>query len=140
MPRRELTLTNDTAELPGLIAAIEELAESEGLGGPAVMQLVLAVDELVTNAMTHAYRAGAHELRVAIDLAPGGRMTIEIIDDGPAFDPLAAPPPDLEAELEDRAVGGLGIHLARQMVDELSYRREGDRNRLQLAKELAPAD
>jgi anti-sigma regulatory factor (Ser/Thr protein kinase) len=139
MPRRELTLTNDPSELPGLIAAIEELAETEGLGGPPLMQLVLAVDELVTNAMTHAFRGGAHEVRVIAELQGPRRMSIEIIDDGPEFDPLDAGPPDLEADLDERPIGGLGIHLAREMVDGITYRREDGRNRLKMSKELQPA-
>jgi serine/threonine-protein kinase RsbW len=137
MPRRELTLTNDPAELPGVIAAIEQLAEDEGLGGQAVMQLVLAVDELVTNAMTHAFRGGAREVRVTIEVEPRGRMIVALTDDGPPFDPLQAPPPDLDADIDERAIGGLGIHLARQMVDEISYVHADGWNRLTLRKDLA---
>ena len=58
-------------------------------------------------------------------------VTIEIVDDGPRFDPLEdAPLPDPDAPLEDRPVGGLGVHLVRTMMDEISYRYQDGKNRL----------
>jgi serine/threonine-protein kinase RsbW len=61
---------------------------------------------------------------------------IELVveDGGPAFDPLQQATPDLEAALDDRPVGGLGIHLVRQMMDEVAYQRTGQRNRLTMRK------
>ena len=60
---------------------------------------------------------------------------IEISDDGQPFNPLKdAPKPDLEAALEDRPIGGLGIHLVLTMMDEMHYRRENERNHLTLVK------
>lgn len=65
-----------------------------------------------------------------------GSVVLCVEDDGPAFDPLAAPEPDLDAPLEDRPVGGLGIHLLREMMDTLDYVRRDDRNRLILRKRV----
>ncbi len=66
-----------------------------------------------------------------------GELALCLEDDGPAFDPLAAPMPDLDAPIEDRPIGGLGIHLLREMMDELEYTRLDSRNRLTLRKRIA---
>ena len=60
-----------------------------------------------------------------------------VSDDGIAFDPLEVPPPDLESSLEDRPVGGLGVHFMLTLMDEVTYRREGDRNVLTMRKSYA---
>jgi serine/threonine-protein kinase RsbW len=65
-------------------------------------------------------------------------MILTIEDDGPPFDPLSLPPPDVTASLEERRVGGLGVFLVRQMMDEVSYQRTGKRNQLRTSKRVAP--
>jgi anti-anti-sigma factor len=66
----------------------------------------------------------------------GNSLRVTITDDGPPFDPLAYADPDTELSVEEREIGGLGIHLVRQMMDEVSYRYEGDRNIVVLVKRL----
>ena len=62
-----------------------------------------------------------------------GAITIEVVDDGKPFDPLNdAPQPDLASDLEDRRVGGLGLHLVRTTMDDMSYRRDQGKNHLTL--------
>jgi serine/threonine-protein kinase RsbW len=53
-------------------------------------------------------------------------------DDGPDFDPLSALPPDLDASLEDRAIGGLGLHFIRKLAHDVCHARVDGRNRLSL--------
>ena len=57
-------------------------------------------------------------------------------DNGAAFDPLSVPAPDLTTSLDERAVGGLGLHLVRNLMDRVSYSRAGERNQLTLVKAL----
>jgi anti-sigma regulatory factor (Ser/Thr protein kinase) len=64
-------------------------------------------------------------------------LTAELVDDGRAFDPLQVAAPDLAAPLEERAVGGLGVHLMRHLVDDIQYRRDGGRNHLVFTKRIA---
>jgi anti-sigma regulatory factor (Ser/Thr protein kinase) len=59
---------------------------------------------------------------------------VEYSDRGTAFDPLSVPPPDLETRLEDRSLGGLGIHLVRQIMRDLEYRRAGGWNRIAMRR------
>ncbi|MFC3226358.1 ATP-binding protein [Marinibaculum pumilum] len=108
-----------------------------GLPSDEGARMVLALDELVTNVMHHG-GTGAQpvaEIEVSLDLA-GDRVVAVIRDAGHPFNPLTLPEPDVEAPLEARPIGGLGIHLARQLMDVIRYRRDGDRNCLTLVKRL----
>ena len=109
--------------------SIEEFARQEQLPDELIFKLNLILEELGLNAMTYG---GASIVRIVI-ASDADRLTIEVSDDGGAFDPLNdAPRPDVNAALEDRSVGGLGIHLVRRLTDDVSYRREGHRNHLTL--------
>ena len=109
--------------------SIEEFGHQEQWPDDLIFKLHLILEELGLNAMTYG---GASSVRVIIS-EDAGRVTIEISDDGGAFDPLNdAPEPDVDAALEERRIGGLGVHLVRTLTNDLSYRREGGRNHLTL--------
>jgi anti-sigma regulatory factor (Ser/Thr protein kinase) len=109
-------------------------AEASGLDARAVRQIMVAVEEPLMNVISYAYPEGGGEVEITHDRQEGRGFVIEIADRGVAFDPLSVPDPDVEAPLQDRKVGGLGIYMMRKMMDEVSYRREPDRNVLTLAK------
>ena len=67
----------------------------------------------------------------------GEILTIQVEDDGKPFDPLEAPPPNLDLPIEDRPIGGLGIYIVRSTVNEIEHRREGGRNILTMQKTMA---
>ena len=96
---------------------------SQGLGvDPAVIHNVpLAVDEAVTNIIAHGYQGqgGAIEIEVSLE---GDALVIRIRDEAAPFDPTIVPPPDVTLPLEQRIPGGLGIHLIRQIMDEMTHR------------------
>jgi anti-sigma regulatory factor (Ser/Thr protein kinase) len=98
---------------------------------------MLAMEEIVTNAIVHGGGpAGTEPLTVRVTL-DGKLLSCEIIDSGRPFDPFKdAPAPDLHSALADRPIGGLGVHLARQVTDGHSYRRFEDRNHTVLIKRL----
>lgn len=133
-----LTLTT-LANLDALATIRDFIGQScrhYGIGQPVCDQLQLAVDELCTNIISHGYaNRAAGKLTVMFGyIAP--QITIIIEDDGAPFDPQQAPPPDLTAGWEERAVGGLGIYLAQQVVDRLEYTSHPVAgNRLLLIKE-----
>ena len=109
----ERVLKNDVASLVAATAEMEELLVRAGVPGEVVYSCTLALEEIFTNIIRHAYAdQGAHEVRFAARLA-AGHVVLEFADDGREFDPLAARPPDLERPLEERPIGGLGIHLVR---------------------------
>jgi anti-sigma regulatory factor (Ser/Thr protein kinase) len=96
----------------------------------------LALEEHFANLLEHAYPGGGyHQIRVRFARA-GNWLEVEVEDDGREFNPLLAPEPDISLPLEERPIGGLGIHLMKQFLDELEYRREGVRNLVRLRKRL----
>ena len=109
--------------------SIDEFGHQEQWPEDLIFKLHLILEELGLNAMTYG---GASSVRIIIS-EEADMVTVEISDDGGAFNPLNdAPQPDVNAALEDRSIGGLGIHLVRTLTNDLSYRREGGRNHLTL--------
>jgi serine/threonine-protein kinase RsbW len=132
----KLNLRNDPAEIGRLAALVVEFGTRHRLPAAAVSHVNLALEEAVSNIIAYAHDdSGPHDIAVRIALVDGA-LSIELSDDGRAFDPRAAPAPDLDAPLEERPVGGLGIHLVRRLMDEVHYRREGGRNHLSFAKRI----
>ena len=128
-------------ELSHIIAAVEDMAERENWPPELVFRVQLAIEEVVLNVMDYGYDAdsgeGLHEFEVILT-SDVDALTIEIVDGGRPFDPLNdASIPDLEASVEERKVGGLGIHLVRTMMDQVNYRREQGRNYLTLVARKA---
>jgi serine/threonine-protein kinase RsbW len=110
----------DLNQLAAIRRYVESIAEAAGFASEAVGDLVLAVDEAATNVIVHAYkdRPGYIEIEPALY---EDRLEIRVRDRGPLFDPTRVPPPDLSIPLAERELGGLGIYLIRQSVDEVSY-------------------
>ena len=113
-----------------------------GMPEDTIFVVNLSLDELVTNIVVHGGQGDlrVHEIMLRIRTEQD-KVSIEIEDDGRAFNPLDAPEPDLSASLMDREPGGLGIHLARSLMDQILYQRVGQRNLLTLTKRIhrAPA-
>ncbi len=132
-----LTIETRPDELETITAAVEDLGEREGWPPELVYRVNLALEELGFNIMNHGYDEGLHEFEITL-ISEADTLTIEIVDDGRPFDPLNdAPQPDTGAPIEDRPIGGLGVHLVRTMMDEMHYRRESGRNHLTLVARRA---
>jgi len=135
----ELRLANDLDGLAGLAERVERFGVEQGLAENVVNALNVVLDEAVSNAINHGYDAGVRG-EIAVRLRRSAdRVEVEVEDDGRPFDPLQAPPPDLNLSLERRPIGGLGVHLIRNLMDEVSYARQDGRNVLKMAKRLAKA-
>jgi serine/threonine-protein kinase RsbW len=134
----ERTLSNDVASLVTATEELEQFLARAAVGAEASYACTLALEEVVTNVFKYAYDdAGAHAVRFTAQLT-SDHVVLRFSDDGRPFDPLAAPPPDLARPLEERAIGGLGIHLVRKLADALVYERSGDRNLLTARFALRP--
>jgi serine/threonine-protein kinase RsbW len=132
-------LDNALAEIARFEDEFQSFVARHGLAPRIAMQIWLAFDELLTNTISYGFpQGGQHRISVRLDV-DGDCFTAELVDDGVAFDPLAMPEPDLDAALEEREVGGLGIHFVRATMDSLDYRREKDQNRLVMTKRVFPA-
>jgi serine/threonine-protein kinase RsbW len=131
-----VTLVNDRSEVERLSRLVEAFGEAEGLPPESVFSVNLALDEVVTNIIRYAYDDGRkHSIVIRLALEDGV-LSAQVEDDGRAFNPLEMPPPDITASIEDRPIGGLGIHLVRSVMNSVEYRREDGRNMLIMKKRL----
>ena len=129
-----LKVKSDREELDGITSAVEAFSADEDWSTDLLFRINLVIEELVLNIIDYGYDDNDHEIELNFN-SDANSVTIDITDEGRAFDPLNdAPEPDVNSPLEDRHVGGLGVYLARTMMDELTYRRENSRNHLTLVK------
>jgi serine/threonine-protein kinase RsbW len=132
-----IQIANDLSEIARVTARLQAFGRLHRLPERFVDQFVLALDELVANIVQHGLPTDGHETILISITLDAVQLGMEISDPGRAFDPLhETPPPDLDSPLEQRRVGGLGVHFVRTMMDDVAYRREGDRNVLTLSKSL----
>lgn len=117
--------------------AAEAWLEEQKTPPEATFLVSLAIEELVTNCIKYGYDdTNEHIIDILLFLSDH-KLTMTVIDDGHPFDPLAAPPPDLSLAIEDRPIGGLGIHMLRELADEMTYERKEGTNRLTLTKGIS---
>jgi serine/threonine-protein kinase RsbW len=124
-------------ELDEAAALVDADAAAAGLGPGRVAELHLAFEEAWVNICTHAYPSAPGPIETRTRRA-AGHFHVDIIDEGPAFDPLARAEPDFAVDLGERPVGGLGVHLIRSLIDGVQYRREGSRNVLTMTMDIEP--
>ncbi len=135
--QRDLSLPNDVEQVPRLAAFVEEVCETVGFDMSTTMSLNLALEEAVVNVMDYAYPMGTvGEINVSANCNVE-RLKFTITDWGIPFDPTAKQEVDTTLSLEERPVGGLGIHLVRQIMDSINYERVNNKNVLTLRKYLA---
>ncbi|KAF1086206.1 Sensor histidine kinase YpdA [Sporotomaculum syntrophicum] len=132
----EYRVKNKLEEIPILAADVEDFAAANNLPAQLNFQVNLCLDELLTNTISYGFpEGGEHEILVTIDLQEK-MLVITIQDDGMAFNPLKQSKPDLSLGIDERAVGGLGIHLVRNLMDKIEYRREAGKNILVMEKQI----
>ena len=134
----QLTLELD-AEIESLATAdkaVGDFAESMSWPDEATFKVKLVLEEILMNVISYGGDS-SHKPRITLHLSQqNDLLSMEISDDGMAYDPLTAPPPDLESDLDDRPIGGLGVHLVRELMDNVSYRYKDGRNHLLVTKTL----
>jgi anti-sigma regulatory factor (Ser/Thr protein kinase) len=129
-----VTIGIDLAEIDRVNAAFAEFAEARHLPAKIRRTMRVVFDELLNNAISYGFRgrdAGAITVDVGLT---DSQLSVTITDDGQPFDPLQTDPPDTSRSTQERKIGGLGIYLVRQAMDEVRYERLADRNVLRLAK------
>jgi serine/threonine-protein kinase RsbW len=133
---KHIIIENQISELSRLAEEIEKLAERWELPQALAMNINLVLEEAVSNIIFYAFTdAEIHKIRVTIS-SGNNRLIIKITDDGIPFNPLAHQAPDITSTAEERTVGGLGIFLISQIMDELHYLRKENQNILTLTKSL----
>jgi sigma-B regulation protein RsbU (phosphoserine phosphatase) len=140
-----VVLGNQLSELNVLDNVLDRFGQRGGLPRATLSELRIVFDEILSNVIAYAYpHGGPHEIEVRLELL-GRRLVVTVCDDGIPFNPLTVVPPDTTPPLAQREAGGLGIHLVRSLVDDVTYRRQGARNVTTFVKEVAggpghPAD
>jgi serine/threonine-protein kinase RsbW len=137
MKSRLLVQANSAAmrQVDGFVAAF---VREQGIAADDTARILILLEELLTNLAKYGYpdRAEPGQAEIALALN-GNELEIEFIDDGCAFDPLAAPLPNLDEALEERLVGGLGLHLLRSLADGVRYERRDNKNVIRLSRSVA---
>jgi anti-sigma regulatory factor (Ser/Thr protein kinase) len=132
--RFALTLSNRLPDVSATMRRIEDFSLQHKVPAPVVQALLLALEESLVNIVTHGYQDDqSHDIEVILNLDETD-LCVEIKDDGMAFDPRTIPPPDLSIPADERPIGGLGVWLTLQMMDDVEYCRDGTTNRLRLIK------
>ena len=133
---KHLTLPNDIETIPRLNEFIDGFCEEQGISMDVCMSLTLAIEEAVVNVMNYAYPEGtAGHVDIEVD-ADKESVTFVISDTGKPFDPTKKEDVDITLPAEKRTIGGLGIHLTRQIMDAVDYRYTDHRNILTLRKKI----
>ncbi len=131
---RRLVMNNDIAEISKLPGFVEEVVKEAGLDPSLCDSLNLALEEAVSNVIMYAYPEGTTGLVVLDAAIQGKSLAFTLTDKGTAFDPTTKEEVDINAPVEDRPIGGLGIHLVRNIMDYVRYERIADSNVLYLNK------
>jgi anti-sigma regulatory factor (Ser/Thr protein kinase) len=132
----EYRLRGELADLDTVHAAISDFTRQHGLSEDVTTPLRLALDELITNVVEHGFERHALGERYLVlrleSLGDAVQATIE--DNGIPFDPTVAAFAEPGGSLDDRPIGGLGLHLVRRSLDRMHYQRDGERNVLTVSK------
>lgn len=111
---------------------ILQCAEKQGIDRKRLMQINLSLEEVLVNICDYSYRDNEGDIEVICGLDNDNRFVIEITDSGIPFDIDSFDEPDLNADIFERKVGGLGIYLIKKMMDDIQYRFEDNKNILKL--------
>jgi sigma-B regulation protein RsbU (phosphoserine phosphatase) len=129
-------LNGETEEIVKLSEDIENFAENNGIPQDTVFKINLSLDELLTNTLSYGYpEGGERNISVSLDVQDN-TIVIETCDNAVPFNPLDKEEPDISMDIDERPIGGLGIHIVNKMMDEIVYRRENGFNILTMKKIL----
>lgn len=128
------TLRAEASEVSGFLEFFESWADEHEIDPRVSTSMGLMLDEWLTNIAMHAYAGASGPVEIRIAAPSAQQVDAWIVDAGPPFDPLQAPAADTTGALEDRQIGGLGIHFIRRMANRFEYERTDDRNRVHFGK------
>ena len=132
----ELSLWADFSHLSGIRHFVGETCEALGVPERVQYELELAVDEACTNIIEHAYCEKGGKIEIKIDAVEEGVRVI-VRDWGRPFDPESVPCPDINAPLEQRPIGGVGLFLMRELMDKVEFEFDANAgNTLTMTKRL----
>lgn len=126
--KKQIILNSNKSELIKLAEQLEDFAFQSGLTHKQLFNLNLCLDELITNTISYGYpdaKDGQIHIEITIE---DDLISVVISDDAVEFDPLTKETPDINLPLDERPIGGLGIHFVKQLTDHISYKRDNGKN------------
>ena len=133
---RIIKITNRLEEVPQMMASIEDICTEEGIDEMTILGINLALEEAVVYVVNYAYPEGTvGDIEMEVN-ADAKAITFILRDHGKPFDPTAAKEVDITLSAEERQIGGLGIHLIRNYMDEVKYDYCDGQNVLTLVKNI----
>ena len=124
------------SEVARLQDQLESFARQHGLAARVLHDVQLALEEHLTNLLSHGYDDKLeHPISACVQLSATD-LRVEVADDGHPFNPLERPAPDLSKSIDERPIGGLGIHMMRKSLDDMEYRRVDGKNILVMIKRI----
>ncbi|MCK9629510.1 MAG: ATP-binding protein [Bacteroidales bacterium] len=134
---RSIILTNNIEQINSLHEFVDSIGEELKLSPALTLNLNLALEEIVSNVILYAYSVVSPENRIFIEfIKTGNNLKFIISDSGKPFDPTTKDEPDITLEAVERPIGGLGIFLVKQIMDDITYSRENGMNKLVLYKSI----
>lgn len=127
-----ITIPAKMESLMPSLTFVKTCTERAGFHTKRVGEIELCLEEILVNIINYAYPNGPGEMDISCGLADNGALTINVSDQGVPFDILSVDQPDISASVDERHIGGLGIFFVKQLMDDVHYRRENNKNILTL--------
>ncbi len=134
--KKTVVLKNRLSEIQRLFTVTQEFFMKNNLPQGVLDDLKLSLEEVILNIINYGYKdSRTHDINVEMELKEK-LLTLKITDDAAEFNPIEYPPPDMTRPIEERGVGGLGIHIMRKLMDRVEYKRQDNKNILFLSKKI----
>ena len=134
--KKEIKIKNEVGELERVNQFVEEIGEELGLDMELQMNLNLVMEEMVSNVIFYAYPEGKHEEIELVAESDGKELTFVLSDKGKEFDPTLKEDADPNVNPMERDIGGMGIYIVKNIMNEVSYQRLEGKNLLTMTKEI----
>ncbi len=134
-----LEITPRVSQLHSLAKLVEDFGENNSVPEQQIFMLNLILDELMTNYVRHSmHKVSMSRMELALRAEPD-QVVLTILDTGPPFNPLDVPPPDMRKGIDDRQLGGMGLHLVRSYCDRMRHEAIHGYNKLTIEIDFKPA-
>ncbi|MBN2733522.1 MAG: ATP-binding protein [Methanomicrobiaceae archaeon] len=134
MSNLDIVIPAKPDKIEKLASEVDKILSQNNFSKEIIFNVQLSLEEVIVNIINHGYRGkdGLIGIRLEASLQ---NVSIEISDSAPAFNPLLIPKPDITSDIDERSIGGLGIYLVREVMDEVSYQYKNNKNILTLIKD-----
>lgn len=132
----EITLDATVANIERVTTFVNDLLEQHNCSMKAQMQIAVAIDEIFCNISSYAYGDAGGLATVSVSFTDAPAAVICFSDEGIPYNPLEKEDPDTSLSAEQRQIGGLGIFMVKNLMDDMTYRRDGNKNILTITKKI----